>query len=143
MKFNVGDNVRVIKGMCEGELANILRFEGKDNSIVLLEVGDGELMYTTIDSIEKVHKVYNLIELCQIAKNGDKFEDNYGNVYTFFDGELVYDEDDENLITDLYTVYQLANLTFTKVITEISDRAWDRIFEFFRNRERENSDIFW
>ena len=143
MKFNVGDNVRVTKGMCEGELANILRFEGKDNSIVLLEVGEGELMYTTIDSIEKVHKVYNLIELCQIAKNGDKFEDSYGNVYTFFDGELIYDEDDENLITDLFTVYQLANLTFTKVITEISDRAWDRIFEFFRNRERENSDIFW
>ena len=141
MKFNIGDNVRVIKGMCEGELANILRFEGKDNSVVLLEVGEGELMYTTIDSIEKVHKVYNLIELCQVAKNGDKFEDNYGNLYTFFDGELVYDEDDENLITDLYTVYQLANLTFTKVITEISDRAWGRIIEFFRNRDRENSDI--
>ena len=73
LKFYVGDNVRVIKGMCEGELANILRFEGKDNNVVLLEVGEGELMYTTIDSIEKVHKVYNLIELCQIAKNGDKF----------------------------------------------------------------------
>ena len=141
MKFNVGDNVRVIKGMCEGELANILRFEGKDDSVVLLEVGDGELMYTTLDSIKKVHKVYNLIELCQVASNGDKFEDSYGNLYTFFDGELVYDEDDESLITDLFTVYQLANLTFTKVITEISDKAWDRIFEFFRNRERENSDI--
>ena len=142
LKFYVGDNERVIKGMCEGELANILRFEGKDNNVVLLEVGEGELKSTPIDSIEKVHKVYNLIELCQIANNGDKFEDSYGNVYTFFDGELIYDEDDENLITDLYTVYQLANLTFTKVITEISDRAWDRIFEFFRNRERENSDIF-
>ena len=141
MKFNIGDNVRVIKGMCEGELANILRFEGKDDSVVLLEVGDGELMYTTLDSIKKVHKVYNLIELCQVASNGDKFEDSYGNLYTFFDGELVYDEDDESLITDLFTVYQLANLTFTKVITEISDKAWDRIFEFFRNRERENSDI--
>ena len=134
MRFNVGDNVRVIKGMCEGELANILRFEGKDNSVVLLEVGEGDLMYTTIDSIEKVHKVYNLIELCQVANNGDKFEDNYGNPYTFFDGELVYDEDDENLITDLFTVYQLANLTFTKVITEIPDRAWGRIIEFFKNR---------
>ena len=78
--------------------------------------------------------------MCQAAKNGDKFEDSYGNQYTFFDGELVYDEDDENLITDLFTVYQLANLTFTKVITEISDWAWDRIIEFFRNRERENSD---
>ena len=134
MKFNIGDNVRVIKGMCEGELANILRFEGKDNSIVLLEVGDGDLMYTTIDSIEKVHKVYNLIELCQVANNGDKFEDNYGNSYTFFDGELVYDEDDEHLITDLFTVYQLANLTFTKVVTEISLNCWSKIIDFFRNR---------
>ena len=134
MKFNIGDNVRVIKGMCEGELANILRFEGKDNSVVLLEVGDGDLMYTTIDSIEKVHKVYNLIELCQIAKNGDKFEDNYGNSYTFFDGELVYDEDDENLITDLFTVYQLANLTFTKVVTEINPNCWSKIIDFFRDR---------
>ena len=134
MKFNIGDNVRVIKGMCEGELANILRFEGKDNSVVLLEVGDGDLMYTTIDSIEKVHKVYNLIELCQVANNGDKFEDNYGNSYTFFDGELVYDEDDEHLITDLFTVYQLANLTFTKVVTEISLNCWSKIIDFFRNR---------
>ena len=139
MKFNVGDNVRVIKGMCEGELANILRFKRNDDSVVLLDVG-GELMFVTINNIEKVHKVYNLIELCQVASNGDKFEDSYGNLYTFFDGELVYDEDDESLITDLFTVYQLANLTFTKVITEISDRAWDRIIEFFKNRERDNSD---
>ena len=141
MKFYVGDNVRVTKGMCEGELANILRFEGKDNSIVLLEVGEGELMYTTIDSIEKVHKVYNLIELCQIAKNGDKFEDNYGNVYTFFDGELVYDEDDDSvfievergnefiknggelvlnndysLISDIYILADILNLVFVKKV---------------------------
>ena len=39
--FNIGDKVRVIKGMCEGELANILRFEGEDNNVVLLEVGEG------------------------------------------------------------------------------------------------------